>query len=205
MSGLLLSGPYAHIICIISLSKVRTIAIPLSLADISFLPRFQPLQIMHHFLTTTVYTFVPENPQNDLLGLSILLLACNTHQLFSFLFSFHQDSPPHIQCTKSYPKTSKFKLEDYSHSLPIQRLSEYEGYLFSFSHHGDWLENKFSMGSMPLLTPNNRSKSTRPYPVIPNWDQFGSAKQEICSIKKLKRKIRIEVLHKLYPLSLAIL
>ena len=46
-------------------------------------PKFQPLQIMYHFLTTTVYTFVPKYPQNELLGLSILLPARSTHQLFS--------------------------------------------------------------------------------------------------------------------------
>ena len=79
-SGLQLCGPCAHIIPITSLPAVRTIAITLSLFPP--LSRFQPIPILCHFLTTIVYTFVPKYPQNKFLGLSILLPACSSHQLF---------------------------------------------------------------------------------------------------------------------------
>ena len=102
-----LCGPYAHISQITSLLKVSAIAITLLLffylsqrfQIFPLSPKFHPLQILHHFLTTIVYTLIPKCPQNELLSLSILLPACSTHQLFSFsalhtlLFSFHKDFP----------------------------------------------------------------------------------------------------------------
>ena len=132
MSSLPLCSSYAHIICITFLPKVSTIAITLSLFLLTsttfpdsffFHEDFNPLHILHHFLTTTVYAFVPKYPQNKLLGLSIFLPGYSTYQLFfslvlhTLLFSFQEDFP-HLN-TKSYPVTFKFKPGDSSHPLPI--------------------------------------------------------------------------------------
>ena len=107
MSGLPFCGSFAHIFCMTSLSKVSTIAITLLLfllisttfPDISHYPRFQSLQTLPHFLITTVYIFVHEYPQDELLGLFILTPACSTDQHFSslvfhtLLFFLHKDFP----------------------------------------------------------------------------------------------------------------
>ena len=57
-----LCDPYAHIIRISSLPKVSTIVITMLLFLLTFTTfpdvsssKFQPLQILHHFLTTTVH------------------------------------------------------------------------------------------------------------------------------------------------------
>ena len=123
-----------------------------------FSPKFQPLQIMHHFLTTTVYTFIPKYPQNKLLDLSIFLPGCSTHQFFSFsvlhtlLFSFHKKLLRLMYQILSLD--IQILTWRFFAPLPILEMPGTGGHLYIFSGHGDLLEQNSCTGSMPLFTPN---------------------------------------------------